>query len=296
MYVPDGYNVFSGSGASSASAGSFVPNEQGQGPAVFKPSPEGKKLLDYYLKTYNVPLEIRVANMEGHPPEFEAFFTSGGVGPDGYGGSLDPKRRVINVNPQTTSPTVSLIAHEASHAYDPSLPKIGANRQLAEQRFGPALYDAAFSSGVEEKPRFLRDYIARMGPADTMAAEVYAQVGGRDALKKLGMADPESESSFFRGYPMSYVEKGVDAAVDLMSAPRGPKQFDPDFFQAAVFNRGNPTPDGKIYSFSGDTVYDYGKSKALKLLDTYLTPGVLPEIDNILNRADTYTRRVMGSL
>lgn len=293
MYIPRGYQAFPEVVPQSASAGSFEPDPRGRGGSVFKPSAEGKKLLDYYLNTYKVPLELRVADPGSHPPSFEAFFQAGGVDQTGYGGSSDPQRRVISVNPRTSSPTVSLIAHEATHAYDPYLPKTHENRQLAERELGPIVYDAAVYGQINDKPKFLREYLARMGPSDTLAAEARAQVGGREALKKLEMADPESKMPYFKDYPLSYADKGIDAAMDLLSIPRGPEQFAPDFFRAAVSGQGSPTPDGKIYSFSGDTVYDYGKDKALKLLDAYLTPGVRPTINNILGSAETYINRLM---
>jgi hypothetical protein len=263
--------------------GSFVPNEAGQ------------QILDLYKNRYGVPLEIRSMNpseLQGMPG-VGGYFRSAGADSAGYGGSFDPKRRVVFLNPDNA--TASILAHEGYHAYDPYLPKEQRATQIGREVTGNALLDAAANKAVRDPKAFLEAHLTKTGPREVARVEAITQRGAKDVLSELGIPHPEADRPWYAGYPQSYVEKGIDSAVDLMTIPRGPEQFTGGFMKAAIQNLGNPTPGGYVTSFSGDTVYDYGKDKALQMLDMFLDPSFRRAVDKASEQAKTYTDRVIYS-
>lgn len=288
MFIREAYRM-PPSEAVSPSAGFFT--TQG----AFVPSPEGQKILDFYRDKHQIPLEIRPVP----PEELKAnagvggYFRTVGADKQGYGGSFDPERRIVFLNPE--SATSSVLAHEGYHAYDPVLPRSQQHTSIGREAYGNKLIDAALNKSVQDPGAYLETYLTQTGPSEVFQVESRTQRGAKDVLSNLGISHPEAERAWYAGYPKSSISKGISSVADLLTIPRGPQQFESAFIGSAIQGAGNPSPGGTINSYGGDVSYDYGKAKALELLDLYLNPAFTKTADKVRNRADIYADRVIYS-
>jgi hypothetical protein len=278
--------------AESTGAGSFIDN--GNLGFRFTPSAEGQRLLDYYRTKYGVPLEV-----EGVPPEeifknpgLGGYFKSEGEGPGGYGGSTDPLRRSVYLTPDTS---VHVLAHEAGHAYDPSL--LRSNLQIGEnnRRFRPALYEAALTEKANQDPGgFLNAYIDLLGSRNVMQSEATAQREAKQTLNALGIKHPEKNQPWFQGYPRSFIDKGIAGATAAMTIPQLPEDIKKAIATNAFLNSRDPFVPGQVL-VDTNTQLDIRDERARRILDLALNPSYQKTVRDIESRTQTYLDRQLGA-
>ena len=278
--------------AKSVGAGSFT--DRGIFGSSFTPSAEGQRLLDYYRTKYGVPLEV-----EAVPPEeiFEnpglgGYFKSKGEGPGGYGGSTDPLRRSVYLTPDTS---VHVLAHEAGHAYDPSLLRSGLQINENIRRFGPALFEAALTEKANQDPGgFLNAYIDLLGSRNIMQSETTAQREAKQTLSSLGIEHPEKNQAWFQGYPRSYIDKGIASATAAMTIPQVPENIKKSIANHAFFSPENPFVPGQV-SIDTNTELDIQDERARRILNLALNPSYQKTVRDIESRTQTYLDRQLGA-
>ena len=278
--------------ARSAGAGSFT--ESDTSGYKFTPSAEGQRLLDYYRTKYGVPLELKPVSREEvfNNPGLGGYFKSGGEGPDSYGGSADPSRRTVYLAP---GKSVHVLAHEAGHAYDPSL--LRSNLQIGEssRRFGPALYEAALTEKANQDPGgFLNTYIDLLGSRNIMQSETTAQREAKEALDALGIKHPEKDQPWFQGYPRSFIDKGVAGATAAMTVPQLPEDIKKAIVTNAFLNSRDPFVPGQVLA-DANIQLDIQDERARKVLDLALNPAYQKAVSNIESRTQTYLDRELGA-
>lgn len=277
-------------GAPAASAGSFANG-------VFQASPEGKLLLDYLQSEFGVPIEVRqIEQRIGQPSSSnKGFFMSSGADQSGYGGSADPNRRVVFLNPE--APDVHVLAHEAAHAYDPSLPKMDKDEAFLANRINPI---AGFSYGQDVEPQMRPGYLnafVSSSPAHTrLTAEALAQRDAARSLEAVGIANPGLNDPWYREYPGRHVDASLDKAYALMANPYAPgtpmrdayihKTFDtPSMFEA---------PTGLNQRVvDTNTLIDMRDKSAQNYLELGLDPNLGAETNKIKARAEAYLDRML---
>lgn len=260
----------------------------------FVPSEAGTKLLDYFRNKYQVPLEIRnVPSYEIQArPGIRGYFRSGGINSERYGGSLDPNRRVVFLNPEL--PDAHVLAHEAGHAYDPALMR--SNQQTVETRKNlvPKLAREALGK-VKDPVSFLNTFIDFAGPRNVMTSEVTAQKAAKQALSELNLPHPEKDHPWFQGYPRSFVDTGIGGATAALSAPDMPANIKEEIVGNALYNDRMPFVPNAVL-FDTNTVVDVTDERARRLLELALDPAYTKAVSNIENRTQNYLNRELGDV
>ncbi|NDF98367.1 MAG: hypothetical protein EB101_05480 [Chitinophagia bacterium] len=256
-------------------------------------SPEGQKLLDYYRAQYGIPLEVQPVAPEEYlsRPGLQGYFKSQGSTAGGYGGSTDPLRRTVFTVPGTSA---HVLAHEAGHAYDPVL--LRSNLQIGEnaRRFGPALYEAAFSGRAAQDPgSFLNAYIDLLGPRNVMQTEATAQREAKRVLGELNIEHPEKDAPWFHGYPRSFVDRGLAGATAAMTAPALPDNLKSGIIDQALGGRNNFT--SRNLGIDANTVVNIGDERTRKIIDLALNPAYQKAVSDIESRTQTYLNRQLGA-
>lgn len=277
----------------SPSAGAFVDGK-------FVATPEGQLLLDYLNSKFGIPIEVRQlknSGGEGLGAGMAAggVFRPGGVDESGYGGSRDAQRRVIQLAPGSES--ASILAHEAGHAYDPALINAPAQEEAVMRRANPLL-DAVFANNVpsEASAEFLDRYMSATPAHSRLAAEAVAQKNAAESLKNLNFAHPETQLSWYREYPNSYVESGLDKAYALMANPYAPGTQDRGNYMGQVLNTagiaGSPLGIGDREE-EATKFWDMSDEIARRYMDLGLNPEFAAKEREIQNRASDYLDRMI---
>jgi len=277
----------------SASAGSFVDGR-------FVATPEGQLLLDYLNDKFGIPLEVRELGGDkdiglGAGMSAGGIFTPRGVDESGYGGSLDKKRRVVQLAPGEE--TTSILAHEAGHAYDPALVNAPAQEEAAMRQANPLL-DAVFKRNVPSDIAggFLERYMGATPSSSRLAAEAVAQKNAAESLKALGIAHPEMQSSWYREYPNSYVESGLDKAYALMANPYAPGTQARGGYMGQVLNTAGTagSPVDTVYQQEDATkLWDMSGEITRKYANLGLNPSFAAKEREIQGRASDYLDRMI---
>lgn len=283
----------------SISVGSFAPQTRpstdpwAASGTSFEPTPEGRKLLEYFQSRYKVPLELREVSQTDleQRPELGGYFSSSGTNKSGYGGSSDPFRRVVNLNPYMGSAHV--LAHEAGHAYDPTLLKSADQVSRARAELGPQLEARVRENSVNDPGTYLNTYIDFMGPRRSFQAEVVAQREARKALEAAGIEHPEREQAWYQGYPRSYIEQGIGSVMAQLSLPTVPSSALPAYAGAAFGNGGDSFIPGRILADT-NTVVDVTGDRANKLLNLALNPSFQKAASDIETRSQAFLDRELG--
>ena len=277
----------------SASAGSFVDGE-------FVATPEGQLLLNYLNDKFGIPIEVRELKGDGDVGlgagmAAGGIFTPSGVDESGYGGSLDKTRRVIQLAPGEE--TTSILAHEAGHAYDPALVNAPAQEDAAMRQAGPML-DAVFAKNVpsEISGAFLERYMGATPANSRLAAEAVAQKNAAESLKALDIEHPEMQSSWYREYPNSYVESGLDKAYALMANPYAPGTQARGGYMGQILNTagmaGSPV-DTAYRQDDATKLWDMSDEITRKYANLVLNPSFAAKEREIQGRASDYLDRMI---
>lgn len=260
----------------------------------FVPSEEGSKLLDYFKDRYNVPIEVQPVPVERlrASPGLRGYFNSLGTNAAGYGGSLDPNRRVVAVNPDAAD--IHTLAHEAGHAYDPVLLKSGQQIEKQRRNLVPNIGGAAMTGQLTNPSDFLNTYIDFMGPRNVMHTEVTAQKSAAEFLKDIGSQHPERDQPWFQGYPKSFIDTGIGSATALMTIPNAPEQIKRGYVESGLFDQRNPFGPDYVPDFYGNVVYEPREDRLRRVLNLSLDPSYQKAVSDIERRTQTYLDRQLG--
>lgn len=205
--------------------------------SIFEPSPTGQRLIDYYKQKYKKDIDVKPfaeapdpAIREGQIPWARGVFY--GNNPLG-GGSSDPQRRAVYVNPTEQNSGLFVVAHELGHAFDPEL----ASRYQSYKSAGPARGETLTKSYEGRNPTvFLKTYMT--GPEVKLKSETEAQRAAKESFKALGIPTGEIESDpWFKGYPAAFIETGLDQAAALYGMPRNVPRGVPQSMMDETLNR-----------------------------------------------------------
>lgn len=191
--------------------GSFNPAGQ------YLPSPEADRLLRYLEgrsgKKINVKPFSEASNI---PPEMRESAYGVYFHDNPVGGSQDPASRTVYLNPAQPGNNLAILSHELGHAFDPQLP----TNYEAYYSSSPARIQSLLSNSARQNPvGFLNTYM--LGPEVKVRLETEAQRAATEAMQNIGYPTKQfTDDSYYKGYPGSFVETGLDQAAALYSLPR----------------------------------------------------------------------------
>lgn len=184
--------------------GTFTPE------GAFVPTPEAKRVVDYLQSRYGKTLDVRPVPGANNPD----VSVGGYFKQYGPGGATDPAKRTVYLNPYQAD--LSVLTHEAGHAFDPDLLRLETAYQASipdqVRRFG--------SDFANENPvSFLYNYMK--GPQTLSKQETEAQRAGAQFLEDVGYPTTNLRNHpSFKGYPYSFIQTGLDQAATNYSLPR----------------------------------------------------------------------------
>lgn len=264
------------------SAGSFTGG-------AFSPTPAGQLLLDYLQDKFGVPLEVQRSSSPS-----QGYFDARG-GEKGYGGTLDKSRRVVFLNPESAD--IHTLAHEAGHAYDPSLVKMYQDEAFLTNRANPI---AAFTYGRDVEPKDASDFLNAFlyaSPSHTrLTSEALAQKEANESLRAIGVDNPKLNDTWYREYPAAHVESSLDKAYALMANPYTPGTSARDEYIRNTFN--TPTlfdpPDAPSMRLLDDaTQWDMRDAVTKKYLNLGLNPDLTEATRKVQGRTEAYLDRML---
>lgn len=265
--------------------------------SVFEPSPAGQRLIDYYKQKYGKNIDVESfaeapdpALREGRAPWARGvFYSDNQLG----GGSSDPTRRAVYVNPDNRDGGLFVVAHELGHAFDPEL----ASRYESYKAAGPARGQALTKSYEGKNPTaFLKAYMT--GPETKLKSETEAQRSAKESFKALGIPTGEIEGDpWFKGYPAAFIETGLDQAASLYAMPRNvpggiPRNMMDETLYRLYQSMGQPHTGGPTYYRpalgADDPEIDFRDVVAKELLDLALDERYKQAENSIKNRTKTF--------
>lgn len=200
---------------------------------TFRPSPETSRLLDYLKnksgKNITVePFSAFPGGPESFPPStYGVYFDKAP-----RGGSSDPTTRTVYLNEKIPGSNLAVLSHELGHALDPNLPR----------------EYAAYGSSFPARARMLGENTARrnpvgflntfiLGPEVKVRLETEAQRAGAQNLRDIGYPTKQfTEDTWYKGYPGSFVDTGLDQAATLYSLPQNVPQGIPSMMMDTTRN------------------------------------------------------------
>lgn len=264
------------------SAGSFTGG-------AFSPTPAGQLLLDYLQDKFGVPLEVQRSSSPS-----QGYFDARG-GEKGYGGTLDKSRRVVFLNPESAD--IHTLAHEAGHAYDPSLIKMHQDEAFLSNIANPI---AAFTYGRDVEPKdasgFLNAFLYASPSHTRLTSEALAQKEANESLKAIGVANPGLEDTWYRNYPKEHVEATIDKAYALMANPYTPSTSARDEYIRRTFDTPTmyaPPSTPSARNLEDSTQWDMRDAVAQNYLKLGLNPDLSEAARKVQARAEAYLDRML---
>lgn len=230
-------------------------------------TPEGNKFKEDFKTKSNKELEIKPtdsSNSEGgyYNPSFKD------------GGHLDLNKRTIYVSAMGNSPEV--IAHEAGHALDPNIQQNEKYYAHARQTRTPSELLNAHLKTTHFK------------------AEVEAQ---RDAVESLNRNNIPTgglrSDPWFKAYPASFIDKGIQEANRYASDYSIPNQLKP--FSQEVYDQDSKVITPLKLNEPSFQVFDFNDRRAKGLLNLGLNQKYQDTIQESLKRARRYVDQKLGS-
>jgi len=262
------------------SAGKFEETPQG---LRFAGSPEALETIRRIKERTGLDIEV-VPAAEDTPSWVGGYFN-----PIGEGGSNDPVKRRVYINPRGAQQFT--FEHELGHALDPYLDK--SFRQ--ESELFNVFYDRLQKGEYETPAEGLRDYMLGE-PRRRLDAELTANKYARDRMYEQGLKDARTENNLAE-YPLAYIDKGI-RKFDMSTMASRDSGIVPDsvkeIYQREVFE---PMTDMYARPTRGylmpnaNTRVEYGDELTRRLLELYSSPGYGEEVANEKRRAKNYAQR-----
>lgn len=225
-------------------------------------TPEGQKFKESFERQSGKTLTIKPfseKDIEESPGTY-GFYKSRGPG-----GHTDVKNRVVYLGPEGNVPDV--IAHEVGHALDPNI----LNRE----------------SFYSRNPKdFLTQYVKTQTP---FKSEVEAQRASVPLLEEAGIPTGGVRSNpWFKGYPASFVDKGINEATEILSRPNAPRAVEPFIGSRDSFI--SAPGEGAVAA----QVVDLTDNRTKNLLNLTLNPSYQAGVQQSLDYAKDYLNRYLG--
>lgn len=195
--------------------GSFTPEGQ------YLPSPEADRLLRYLEDRSGKKVDVKpFSEALNVPPDMRETAYGVYFHDNPVGGSADPTSRTVYLNPAQPGNNIAILAHELGHAFDPQLP----SDYKAYYSSSPERVQSLQSNYARQNPvGFLNTYM--LGPEVKVRLETEAQRAATDAMQNIGYPTKQfTDDAYYKGYPASFVETGLDQASALYSLPQNVPQ------------------------------------------------------------------------
>jgi hypothetical protein len=258
-------------------------------------SPEGQRLIDSVQAREGKRIGIKPSSSRTDFPRgsYGVFFSNV---PEG--GSADPEKRFVYVDPSTGGNNLYVISHELGHAFDPAL----VPDETAYHGSWKARADSLMSNAERKNPvGFLKTYI--LGPELKVRRETEAQRASSQNLKEIGYPTREIEADpSFKGYPGSFINKGLDQSAALYSLPLNVPEGAPSQMlnsnRERVFNSMGGGNEG-VFTYRpalgpNDPELNFSDSFVQNLLDLSLNKKYQEAEQSIRNRNRDYINSVLG--
>lgn len=246
------------------SFGSFDENQK----YIF--TPEGNKFKEDFKKLSNKELEIKPNEPNTNPGG--GYYTP--YAKDG--GHSDPNKRTVYISPIGAANSPEIIAHEAGHAIDPIVQQNEKYYSHADQARTPS--------------QLLNSHLK----TTHFKAEVEAQRAAVELLNRNDIPTGGVRSDpYFKGYPASFIDKGIQETNQFASGYPIPNQLKP--FAQEVFMQ-----DGKIINplklnEPSTQVFNFTDRRTKGMLNLGLDRKYQDTVQETLKRARSYIDQKLGN-
>jgi len=233
-------------------------------------TPEGNKFKEVFKNLSNKELEIKpnINNPSWPDGGYYAPYNKDG-------GHSDPNKRTVYISP-TGANSPEIIAHEAGHAMDPTIQQNAKYINNAYQARTPS--------------ELLNAHLKRTN----FKAEVEGQRAAVDLLNRSDIPTGGIRSDpYFKMYPASYIDKGIEETNRFASSYPIPNQLKP--FAQDVYAQ-----DGKIIyplklNEPSVQIFDFNDRRTKGMLNLGLNQKYQDTIQDALKRARSYIDQKLGS-
>lgn len=246
------------------SFGSFDDNQK----YVF--TPEGNKFKEVFKTLSNKELEIKpnINNLSNPDGGYYQPYNKDG-------GHFDPNKRTVYISP-TGANSPEIIAHEAGHAIDPVIMQNANYNIHADQARTPS--------------ELLNSHLK----TTNFKAEVEGQRAAVELLERTGIPTGGVRSDpYFKGYPASYIDNGIQEINKYASSYPIPNQLKP--FAQEIYAQ-----DGKIIKSlnlnePSTQVFDFNDRRTKGMLNLGLNQKYQDTVQETLKRARSYIDQKLGN-
>lgn len=196
-------------------AGSFTTDN------VFQPSPETERLLKYLEQREGKKINIKsFSDAPGGKDSIPSYAYGVYFHEPKVGGSSDPTARTVYLNSDKPDNNIAVLSHELGHAFDPRL----ADEYKAYKSSFPARAGMLEGNTALRNPvGFLNTFM--LGPEVKVRLETEAQRAATENLRGIGYPTSSfTGDAWYKGYPGSFVNTGLDQAAALYSLPQNVPQ------------------------------------------------------------------------
>ena len=231
-------------------------------------TPEGNKFKEIFKNLSGRELEIKTHNDPAGGGLYKPY--------DKDGGHLDPNKRTIYIAPTGGGNFPDIIAHEAGHSIDPTIQQNAKYINNAYQARTPSELLNAHLKTTNFK------------------AEVEGQRAAVDLLNRSDIPTGGIRSDpYFKNYPASYIDKGIEETNKYSSSYPIPNQLKP--FAQDVYAQ-----DGKIitpFNLKDPSlqVFNFDDRRTKGMLNLGLNQKYQDTIQETLKRARSYIDQKLGS-
>lgn len=244
-------NIFPGESAPISSYGPSLGSFTAEG--AFNPSPETARLLQYLEQREGKKINIKPFSSlteQNVKPPYDSYGVYAGQAKKG--GSSDPTERTVYINEKIPENNIAILAHELGHAFDPRLGDEWAALTSANRARMGSLEK---TSTARDPLGFLNNYI--LGPEMKVRLETEAQRAATENLRNIGYPTRNFTSDpWYKGYPGSFVNTGLDQSALLYSYPENIPQGLPERMR-------DKTIEANLSSLGGGQATVYSRIPAL---------------------------------
>lgn len=265
------------------SAGNFEETPKGM---RFAASPEALETIRRVKERTGLDLQVFPTDDPNISPNALGYFMHN----EKEGGSYDPVKRRIYMNPSQDELPQFVLEHETGHAVDPLLPK--SNRYI-DERMGVFL-DKIKSGKYNTLAEGLADYMLTF-PRRKLDTELTAQRYAQDRMRERGLSDSFTEDDLAE-YPLAYIDQG-QRRFDMQTVNSVPGIV-PDSMSNSFQNEVigpmtslRPQPTAPYLTPNANTRVEYDEALARRLSALYATPGYAEQANEEKQRAEIYAKR-----
>ncbi len=265
------------------SAGNFEETPAGM---RFAASPEALETIRRVKERTGLDLQVFPMNDPNDPPGALGYFRHN----EKEGGSYDPVKRRIYMNPSQDELSQFVLEHETGHAVDPLLAK--SNRYLNERM---DIFVDKFNSGkYNTHAEALADYMLTL-PRRKLDTELTAQRYAKDRMRERGLSDSFTEEDLAE-YPLAYIDQGQRKFdVENVNFVGGivPDSMSNSFQNEVIrpMTSLRPQPPAPYLTPDANTRVEYDEELARRLSALYATPGYGEQANEEQQRAEIYAKR-----